>query len=867
MNLVELYGVELALGGADAAAEALSLVYYGNAAAHAAGGLLLKLFLCKCGAGIVHGLERLARGGVVRTLTGLLVKAAVIPELLIKGLVLALAANEKVLALDVPVHGNSAGPAGCNGVDGKAGAHRAVAAGEDVFLGGLIGDLGNIDDSEVLNLGLGAAQEISPHNRLPDRGEHVGAGHDNGVILVVNGAEPAGFVKYGHAAHEFHARDATVFANDALRTPAVANLHSLCQSLVLFVGNGGHFLVLFEADHFDIAVAETHYGASHVYGHVSAAYHHGVALNGGDDALVHAAKEVDAALDADELLALNAELTAGLRADGDVEGLVALLTKLLYSHVPADVDAAFELHAQPAQNLDLRVYDVFFESEGGYAELQHTAGSRVLLEHRDGIALHREIVRGGHSGGAGAYYGYLFLVAVFFLRYVEVPLLELLVGDELLDVVDGHGLVDAGAGAFVFTVMRTDSPADCGEGIVPLDDLERLVVFALCGLADIALDRYVRGAGGLAGSTAALVYHLPLEVIHIPELLRPVGVHVVRKVLGFALRLAEIRAEGERVGVAGFDARAAGHALFGIHLGDKVGGHVHLQVEHIGRAQRGAAAAAAVADKAGGVVPLGVEHLVDVPSLLHLSEYFVDLLLGDLPGSLGTDAVVCVVVKLDAGVYMRVLAAHAQSARSRAAGAVRDGELGGLVYEGLQLLEGHDRGFGGHGLHYRYCPEPAVRSFLKGHGGHVRETDALLVEIRGVFQQLGVYLLVQDDELKDARQPGPAAVFEHAGQRRAHDQAFHAHLFKSGSNFLDGHVVRLGYFVERFEEGLAHHRYAGVLVGAEMQQELYAFALVVISLLTRIDIIQPISPSNEIRVFVAHSHSLRIIHYPPIAGI
>src|SRR5699024_6038044 len=93
---------------------------------------------------------------------------------------------------------------------------------------------------------------------------------------------------------------------------------------------------------------------------------------------------------------------------------------------------------------------------------------------------------------------------------------ELLVGDELLDVVDGYRLVDVAAGAGVLAAAVADAPADRREGVLLLDELQRLQVPALAGELDVALHGDVRGTLHFARRGAA-VHNVPAvgAVVHI----------------------------------------------------------------------------------------------------------------------------------------------------------------------------------------------------------------------------------------------------------------------------------------------------------------------------------------------------------------
>jgi len=350
-----MYGVELALGGADAAADALVGIDHAAAAAQAAGGLGLDLLRREGDALILHGKDLfLVDAGLAACGLAVAVRRKNDVFLIKLVEVSGVAVDGQGLAnVHKAVDGHGALTAGGNGVDGVLRAGGAVAANEDVGLGRLEGDVVALDDSAVRSLGRGALEQIAVLGSLADGDIDAGAGDGHGLLLVVYGMEPAGLVSHGQAAHELHARDLAVLAQNAFRTPAVVDDDAVADACVLLVGNGGHLFILLKADHVDLALAHADCGARHVDGRVAAADDHGVALGLLGLAGVDIAQEVKAALDALQILALDVQLESLLQADGHIEGLVALLAQLRDGNVLADFNAALELHAHFAQNIYL----------------------------------------------------------------------------------------------------------------------------------------------------------------------------------------------------------------------------------------------------------------------------------------------------------------------------------------------------------------------------------------------------------------------------------------------------------------------------------------------------------------------------------
>ena len=111
---------------------------------------------------------------------------------------------------------------------------------------------------------------------------------------------------------------------------------------------------------------------------------------------------------------------------------------------------------------------------------EHTAGGGVLIEHGDLIEHICQIEGTAHTGRADTDNGDPLLIGNELLLLgtrrgnIAALSLELLLGDELLDLVDGDRAVDAAAGAGLLAAAVADAAADGGERIVLLYKLERV---------------------------------------------------------------------------------------------------------------------------------------------------------------------------------------------------------------------------------------------------------------------------------------------------------------------------------------------------------------------------------------------------------
>ena len=226
--------------------------------------------------------------------------------------------------------------------------------------------------------------------------------------------------------------------------------------------------------------------------------------------------------------ARHAGQTAALAADGDVERQIPLLAQLRNGHVLTDLDAAADLHAQLAQDLDLGVDDGLFQLERRDAVGHHAAGTGGLFKDRGLVAAGGQIVRGGQARGACADDGDLLVPAGQSAggdddgRDIARLGVQILLGEEFLDRVDGDGLIDRAAGARFLAALVADPAADGGEGVVLLDEGQCLLILALRGELQIALHRDVRWASRFArrGAGIVAVDAVPVAVVDAP-LFRP----------------------------------------------------------------------------------------------------------------------------------------------------------------------------------------------------------------------------------------------------------------------------------------------------------------------------------------------------------
>ncbi len=434
--------------------------------------------------------------------------------------------------------------------------------------------------------------------------------------------------------------------------------------------------------------------------------------------------------------------------------------------------------------------------------LEHAAGRRLTVKHRDGITLLGKVICAGQACGAGANDGDRLGVVLIDRRHIAQRLIELLVGDEFLDIVDCHSVVHAIAGAFVLAGVRADTAADGGERVFALDDLQRVEVLALARLLDIALNGDVRRALSLAGARALLAGHDAGVTVFIKMILRPAGVAGDSPLRGLSFDGAEGVAHADGVHRAHLHAGSAGDALGRVDVRGVVRLHAVRRLEPAGVAEDAAVVAVAVADDGGLASALVIEDGMHASLALVAEQNFLGLLAADLAAASGADIVARLIANLDLGVLIRLDALIARERRGKTTFAVAGGIEIVLIEIRLDLLVACD---GALRLH-RLLDGDGTHDTLAHRHGHgleggglgvlivkrIRYGDVLAHERSGVLQDAGhperelVFVLaVEILDVHDAGDGGgleltvdlldvlPAALAGHLGRRHPFLDAGH----------------------------------------------------------------------------------------------
>jgi hypothetical protein len=213
----------------------------------------------------------------------------------------------------------------------------------------------------------------------------------------------------------------------------------------------------------------------------------------------HVAQEVRVDQYARQVGARKRQADAFVRADRHQHRLEAFVENAVQI-VDARVQAEFDPQVEDVGHLaldDLRRQAVF-----GHADPQHASGHRQGFEDRHRITLARQVLRRRQPAGSGADDGDPPGLGSLNRRAGRARFGIDAVGDEALEGADVDRFVDQPAVAGVFAAVVADPAADPGEGVVFLDDPQRVGVTPFADQGDVALGALPGGAGVAAGRDA-----------------------------------------------------------------------------------------------------------------------------------------------------------------------------------------------------------------------------------------------------------------------------------------------------------------------------------------------------------------------------
>ena len=203
---------------------------------------------------------------------------------------------------------------------------------------------------------------------------------------------------------------------------------------------------------------------------------HGIACHVAGRAVGRLAQQLHGGHHALGVRAFNVQGTRALRANGHVERIEALLAQLVKGDVLPHVDAAADVDAHLAEHVNLGVHDVLGKLVGRDAVRHHSARLRRPLEHGRRIAHERQVVRARKPSRPCAHDGHLLRESAagggrHYLGNETVFGLQVLLGDEALQFVDGNGLVNGAPRTHAASQRRLHTrPHTAGNGFYALDE-------------------------------------------------------------------------------------------------------------------------------------------------------------------------------------------------------------------------------------------------------------------------------------------------------------------------------------------------------------------------------------------------------------
>ncbi len=275
--------------------------------------------------------------------------------------------------------------------------------------------------------------------------------------------------------------------------------HPLRLGVLYLPRMGRHLLAAFQAGQVHLRHPQPHGGARHVKGHVAAAQHHHLVAQFGRLAQPHLPQEDGVEQHPLQVRAGDGQSLAHVRSHGDKHGVETLLEQSVQI-LRAVVQP--QLHALVQDILNLSLDDPRRKAVLGHADAQHAASHGQRLEHRHAVASAHQVTGRAESARAGADNGHVLRPRALRSRHQLPRRLVHHVRDKTLKRSDCQRLVHQVAVAGVLAAVVADAPADAGEGIVFLDDPQRVFVAPLADQGDVPLGALADGTGVATGGYA-----------------------------------------------------------------------------------------------------------------------------------------------------------------------------------------------------------------------------------------------------------------------------------------------------------------------------------------------------------------------------
>src|SRR5438552_638244 len=366
------------------------------------------------------------------------------------------------------------------------------------------------DDRLALALAnAGVALDPVEHRDLADRGDDRVALDREVLALDRHRTAPARCVRLaeGHAL-ELDAADAAVLLDDLHRSGVEVELDALVLRVVDLAVVRAHLLARAPVDDGHLGAETSRRARAVERGEPAPDDDDPVALPHRDGIALGVLPEVvDRLDDAGKILARDAHGIAAPRADAEEDGVVSLREQLLDGEITAELLPALELGvAQLPQRVQLFVELHLREAVLGDAVAADAALLVHHVEHRHGVTVQRDVVRGGHARGSGADDRDA-LAARDLLR--ERRRRDVHLHDELAGVAvalaDRDLFFHQAAAAHLLARLRADESEHVGERQNFLDEARRFDVLPLRHQLEVAGDVDVGRAADLARGHAVRV--------------------------------------------------------------------------------------------------------------------------------------------------------------------------------------------------------------------------------------------------------------------------------------------------------------------------------------------------------------------------
>ncbi len=252
--------------------------------------------------------------------------------------------------------------------------------------------------------------------------------------------------------------------------------------------------------------------------------------------LVVLGQELHCEMDAGQFATGNRQIARLFRATGQDHGIIFGQQRLggnRFTNVLVDP----ELDSLGGHLRHATVDMLFLELEVGDAITQQSTNSIILLQQHHRVTSARQLLRGGHTGGAGTNHGNLLAGLAGGRLRLHPAHFPGLVDDRVFDRLDAHRVVVDVQRAGGFARRRTDAAGELGEVVGGMQHIDRLAPVLLehkiIPIRNDVVDRAAAHAERNAAIHAARALHLGLIIGEVEDELFVVGQPLGHRQVGF----------------------------------------------------------------------------------------------------------------------------------------------------------------------------------------------------------------------------------------------------------------------------------------------------------------------------------------------